>query len=153
MWSWWARTAAEGCDDGEEGQGSRTLLRYRNDGVGWLVPRTPALERLRQVDRQKFKAGLSYRVQTMSQKPPIEQRRPNNSPGSICVRISGPVGSGYWWSFSPLILQASGICIFRAPTVDMLEVSVLHVNKKLLPRLGRVFRNWLHLFSQPDSCF
>lgn len=53
--------------------GSRTLLRYRNDRVGWLMPMTPALERLRQVDRQKFKASLSYRVQTMSQKPQLNK--------------------------------------------------------------------------------
>ena len=55
------------------GWGNRTLLRYRNDRVGWLMPMTPALERLRQVDCQKFKAGLSYRVQTMSQEPQLNK--------------------------------------------------------------------------------
>lgn len=37
------------------------------------MPMTPALERLRQVDRQKFKASLSYSVQTMSQKPQLNK--------------------------------------------------------------------------------
>lgn len=43
----------------------------------------------------KVQGWLELQSTNHASKTPIEQRRPNNSPGSICVRISGPVDSGY----------------------------------------------------------
>lgn len=55
----------------------------------------PALERLRQVGCQKFKASLSYRVQTMSQEPQLDKEGLIIPQAQYVLRISGPVGSGY----------------------------------------------------------